>query len=957
MEIVFNNAQNHQQQAIQNIMEIISPCMNNGSVEINKLATSLQEFYKSPNGINVPIKNINEHNNIDVLMETGTGKTYTYLEMIFELNKRFGCEKFIIFLPRTSILESVKQNIKLTAKHFTSIYGKQISIYEKTNNRSNKKNNNIISNGYFKNKGEISVLLLMAQSIKNEKNLLNQSNERFFGLFNDNGINSVLAHIAALKPICILDEPHLLSGEAFLSKFMKSKNEKAEFKDCLLVRFGATFKKASVDKKGNKKNDILELSNVAYVLDSKMAFQNYLVKQISVNYQENIIKNKHNETNNIVSENLDINRTNIDKNQISTMLEIAINRHFEKEEKLFKQNIKALSLFFIENIADFKGENAFVRTEFEKLYKAKRQQIINNKNISAEYKAYLENDFDENNNLKVLGGYFSGDGKTADESEKIAVDLILKDKLKLLSLNEPLRFLFSVWALQEGWDNPNIFTLTKLSKTNSEISARQQVGRGLRLCVNNQGSRITKEFCNGDDIKFYDINCLDVVVGADESNFIANLQKEINANSFILDVESKITEEYLCNILNIKNKQARKILDLLDDYKIIDENNIIQKPINEALETSEFANKINTILKENNGIDIEKFKNAFISNSNNKHTQIKLAKENDEVGIKTNLAQEFKELWQTINKTVKLTYTDINETLLIDESVKFVLDKAKEYKSTSIIKQVYNAQNDEIEQYQESLGEIQNTKLSKEKIKELILSFTKNKKLNLPVAFCAKIFKEILQRANNQSIEMALNTSNLTEEITKIINKNLLANVSYEFGADYKFSNDDLLFNNDGSPKTSIKKSALGKFIKADTTTSEKYLYDKIIYDSDIEAKTSKENTILNSKDYGEIKVFAKLPNFKIPTPVGDYFPDFAYVIKKDSDEQIFFVCETKGYNNENSFDDNAGKIEENKIKCAEKFFEALSKELKNTNIKVIYAKRLNKQNITDIIKTTINNK
>lgn len=224
MEIVFNNAQNHQQQAIQNIMEIISPCMNNGSVEINKLATSLQEFYKSPNGINVPIKNINEHNNIDVLMETGTGKTYTYLEMIFELNKRFGCEKFIIFLPRTSILESVKQNIKLTAKHFTSIYGKQISIYEKTNNRSNKKNNNIISNGYFKNKGEISVLLLMAQSIKNEKNLLNQSNERFFGLFNDNGINSVLAHIAALKPICILDEPHLLSGETFLSKFMKSKN-------------------------------------------------------------------------------------------------------------------------------------------------------------------------------------------------------------------------------------------------------------------------------------------------------------------------------------------------------------------------------------------------------------------------------------------------------------------------------------------------------------------------------------------------------------------------------------------------------------------------------------------------------------------------------------------------------------------------------------------------------------
>lgn len=219
-----------------------------------------------------------------------------------------------------------------------------------------------------------------------------------------------------------------------------------------------------------------------------------------------------------------------------------------------------------------------------------------------------------------------------------------------------------------------------------------------------------------------------------------------------------------------------------------------------------------------------------------------------------------------------------------------MLNKAKEYKSISVIKQVYNAQNDEIEQYQESLGEIQKTKLSKEKIKELILSFTKNQKINLPVAFCAKIFKKILQQANNQSIEMALNTNNLNEEITKIINKNLLANVSYEFGADYKFSNEDLLFEYDGTPKKSIKKSALGKDIKEDIKPSEQYLYNKVICDSFIEEQTSTENADLRSEGYGEIKVFAKLPNFKIPTPIDYYFPDFAYVIKKDSGEQIFFV-------------------------------------------------------------------
>ena len=939
MEIVFNK-QTHQQNAIENIMEILAPCMKDEKVEISKLESSLREFQKRENGAKIPVKTITKHNNIDVLMETGTGKTYTYLEMIFELNKRFNCEKFVIFLPRTSILESVRQNIKLSAKHFGSIYGKQIALYEKSVSKS-KKSSNIISSGYFNNKGEISVLLLMAQSIKNEKNLLNKSNERFMGLFDESGANSVLANIAKLKPICVLDEPHLLSGDAFLSKFIRAKNDKAEFGDCLLVRFGATFKKPSVDKKGVKKDDVLELSNVAYTLDSKMAFKEYLVKQISVTSYKNMQKTKSS----IVGKNLDINTDVRDKNALSTMIEIAIIRHFEKEEILFKNGIKALSLFFIENIADFRGDEPFVKIEFERLYKQKRDEILAS-DISAEYREYLARDFDEDGELKVLGGYFSGDGKTTDESEKIAVDMILKDKIKLLSLDEPLRFLFSVWALQEGWDNPNIFTLTKLAKTNSEISARQQVGRGLRLCVNNKGARVTKDFV-GDENKFYELNCLDVVVGADESDFIERLQKEINESSYMLDIGVVIKDDDLRARLEITLKETRDILNIFYDFEVIDDNNKITKPLDEILENTEFCAKIDEILGKGGA---NKLRNAFVSSSTNKHAQVKSATSDEKIKIRTTLAREFKELWQSINKHANMIYTQIDEEKLINESAGLFCDEIRKQKSISVIKWTYNPKTDEIENTStETIEQRQGQILSKERIKEQILEFAKNQKLSLPVVFCTKLINKILKDIKDENMPRELNISNLSAKIAELINRHLLTSVSYEFGAEYDFSN-DLLFDSKGEPKESVKKAVLGKF-ESDKKPAEKYMYEKIIYDSNIENEVSQMDEKLKS---AEVRVFAKLPNFRIPTPVGDYLPDFAYVIKKASGEQIFFVSETKGYDDEVAFDDSAGQREKVKIDCARKFFDSLANELKGKNIKVIYKKRLNKQNLNDILKSTL---
>ncbi|MBF7043686.1 DEAD/DEAH box helicase, partial [Campylobacter volucris] len=247
------------------------------------------------------------------------------------------------------------------------------------------------------------------------------------------------------------------------------------------------------------------------------------------------------------------------------LLKNAINLHFEKEEKLFNQNIKALSLFFIPNILDFRGDNPFIKNKFEELYKEKRKQILSTK-LDKSYREYLEKDFDEDGNLKVHQGYFSGDKGSVDEKEAYGVKLILEDKEKLLSFDTSLRFIFSVWALQEGWDNPNIFTLTKLSNSSSQISIHQQVGRGLRLCVNDKGKRITHSYLDFNDDKFYNINYLDILVSAREFNYIENLQKEIINSSFAFD--NKILEKtFLEKLLNVD--LANDLVYILKKLKLI----------------------------------------------------------------------------------------------------------------------------------------------------------------------------------------------------------------------------------------------------------------------------------------------------------------------------------------------------------------------------------------------------
>ena len=892
--------QDYQQDCINNIINLLKD-FDFKKHDANNLKEVFNNFLKDK----VSAFGLSDKLNIDILMETGTGKTFTYLNLIFEINKIYKQNKFIIFVPRKAILESVKQNIKLTKDYFYNQYKKHLKTYV----YSDIKSLSAIVNHYIKNKEELSVLILTNSSIDKSANILNRNSESLFNT------QSIFENIAELKPISIIDEPHLLKGEAFSKYFNKIKT--------LYFRFGATFPKDSD----------FSLSNVAYCLDSISAFRNYLVKQIRVhtigrdNQSPFLLSTNtkikqavfsyfnfgiEKQTKIYIGEDLgkldlrfkgiSLNKISQDKvylsngeiiekqktyklenNEITNLLNKAIDLHFEKEEKLFKDNIKALSLFFIPNIEDFRGEKPFIKEEFERLYKQKRAKILK-QDLSKEYRDYLEKDFDKDFNLKVHEGYFSGDIKNKEDREADGVKMILEEKEKLLSFDYPLRFIFSVWALQEGWDNPNIFTLTKIASSSSDTSRHQQVGRGLRICVNNEGKRINHKYLNYNDNEFFDINYLDMLISGEERGFIEGLQREIIEASFtlggdILDRDSLIK-------LGLNQREVGRFTMTLEDLGLIefDEDNDNYKIVSSIYDGIAENETIKNLLKDKFYRILEAFKEPT-----NKHSQIiNSNKKEEKIKIKKNLAKEFKELWQTINKRAILTYNNINKDILLKEITKRFNNEKIEKEKIIYEKKVYDTKHNKI--ITEEVKSFAIKDYSKIlKIEDLILDFSNDE--GIPIKFLIEIYNNLNKENFINSPKKAFET--LKYIIKEELHKNLLLSVSYDF-CENSFSNSsfingyDILYNKDGTPKEDIEKFKLGRYITKDKKPSENYLYEKAVWDSKIEEEVIlEENRLIDDKT---LEVFAKLPKFKIPTPYKDYEPDFAYLLKNKNNQKILFI-------------------------------------------------------------------
>nr|WP_232255897.1 type III restriction-modification system endonuclease [Helicobacter pylori] len=893
--------------------------------------------------------------NCDILMETGTGKTFCFLECVYALHKNYHLSKFIVLVPRNAIKLGVLKSIEITREFFKSEYSNtHLESYENAERF-------ILASNH-----KCCVLVMTDAAFNKKDNIINQSCLENTNLFN--GAKSYMQALASIRPIVIIDEPHKFLGD-------KTKKYLEQLNALITLRFGATFKD--------------DYHNLIYALDSKKAFDNGLVKSISVasvgesdeyflelkeaNKKQNEATinytNLENKTQSVkvkTHDNLgalthisaleDYIVENITKNEVrflngvnllldqkepfsyfvegeqEVMLKEAIKSHFEREEGLFKKGIKALCMVFISGVNSYLSENeqpVKLALLFEKLYQQELEEVLK-KPLDENYRAYLERAREDIK--RVHGGYFAKSKKEGDEAK--AIELILKEKEKLLSFDSDLRFIFSQWALQEGWDNPNVMTICKLAPSHSNITKLQQIGRGLRLAVNDKGERITKEHADFDFV-----NELVVIVPQVEGDFVGAIQQEISEHSLIkqsfsggeLEKSGMVKKGYYGALFE-------KLEGLGFGEKTDDENFKLTLNQNEFLKK---APELET-LKNETYLDFEKLKdflkdrlvgNLRVRNKNERKTEkIKINKEN---------FKKFETLWAGLNHQARIAYA-IDSESLIDEIVKKInasfnvsskkisvtTHKKVEMMGNNATTETFERENACVWSLHEFISALSNkVKLSFKSVAKVLENIDENK------------FNEI--KKNEQE-----GLKRLEELFLEAIYQNIEDKISYQMReTTIKNRKNDAFYDEKGEIREFLNGSlGADKYEIKNSSTQEKCLYENFMQvDSEIE-----KDTIEESNDT-KIIVFGKLPRVKIPIGLNQtYSPDFGYVVE-NNDKKVLLVVETKGVDKKSEL----RPEEERKISTAKKFFEALKKQ----GVNIEYETKLNKDQLSALINEVLNRK
>lgn len=994
MELILQSSLPHQQKAVDAVADVFKDTWVKSPVH----------YYSNPeitifkDGVGDNIRSIQATNkipheyggytheptclNLDIKMETGTGKTYVYVQTMFELHKRYGINKFIVAVPTLPIKAGARQFMEdeYVKRHFRDVcgYDAEIDLLTLEPPKKKKKGRQYFPaavsefvKGSCQDTKKIFVLLVNMQLLKDAKNyILSRDDygnvvEGFYRPYNA---------LKATRSFVIIDEPHKFSREQKAFSIIQT-----EIAPQCIIRFGATFPEVTIGKGKNKKT-IKDYQNLLYDLNACQSFNRGLIKGVAKEHFEpisqknekiklmSVTKNdsatfQHkqedsptrsfqlrigdslsqiaDELTGLTIQTIDKNSIELSNGQIKTvgeemdvnvfmssyqeqMIRLALERHFETERHNFSSRtfkIKTLALFFIDDITSYRksedGKKPYILETFERLLKEKLKDTIGKLSEQEnEYREYLEASL---KNIRAChAGYFAQDNSSSDESIAEEVNDILNGKKQLLSFvdkdGNPMlrRFLFSKWTLKEGWDNPNVFTIAKLRSSGSDISKLQEVGRGLRLPVDECGNRISNEEFT-----------LNYIVDFTEADFAKKLVEQIN---------SEIPESVTLSLEIIQQ--------------------VVQKMGTDAtilfveLLTKKYVDLKYNIIPENKSSFFEEYP-LFKSGLESGKVKDRNSKPNHPVKIRKARFEELRELWEKLNQRYTIWYDpDLNveiekalDTILetgniftdrvissrrdivvsdgnymssnSDSGVQYTINQALPY--GVFLKRVSDATNISLEKihsaicrYTKKSGKIKDSHFNEQAISALVQAFTDWKIETLQGRFRYK-------KTNCSTGATALTYA-------------------------------------DGSVRDEIAQGRIGVKMKGGDA-AEKYLYDAKAYDSPLELEDIESDIDGGLSEIAEVVVYGKIPRSSIAIPTiagGTYSPDFMYVVKKaNGDKELNIVVETKDVENKSTL----RGVEAAKIKCAEIFFKNLSAQGYNVHFRT----QLNNKKMLQIVKDVLN--
>ncbi|WP_300409566.1 DEAD/DEAH box helicase family protein [Lagierella sp.] len=911
---------------------------------------------------------------LDIEMETGTGKTYVYIKTMFELNRKYGWSKFIVVVPSIAIREGVKKSFEMTGDHFMEEYQKKVRFFVYDSKNLNQ------LDSYSSNSG-INCMIINMQAFNTSLKEGGRSKDAriIYSKRDEFGSRRPIDVIKANNPILILDEPQKMGGKA-TQKALKNFNplftlnysathskkhnlvyaldavdaynqklvKKIEVKGFKVKNFRGTDKylylesiilspkeppKARIEfeiaykKSINRETRILSVDDNLYELSNEMEqYKGYRISDIDpIQGTVSFINGETIKKGDLVG---DVSEKDMRRIQIRE----TILSHFEKEEQLFNKGIKTLSLFFIDEVSKYRQydeEGNELLGEYGEIFEREYTDILNDyiTIFDTPYQKYLKNIEVENTHK----GYFSIDKKGRSINSKVkrgsdvsddisAYDLILKNKERLLSFDEPTRFIFSHSALREGWDNPNVFQICTLKHGTSTIMKRQEVGRGLRICVDSDGERMDQERLGSSQV--HKINKLTVIASESYKDFVNDLQKEIKENLY--DRPRKASIDYFegKNVIldgnnhSVTVQEASMIYQYLvkNDYISMDGNDTITEKYHEDLKNNNLADLPKELLLMGESI------HKLIQSVFNDSILDDMIDDGNETKIRDNdfnenfYKKEFQTLWSYINH--KYAYTvSFDSDELIKKAIKSIDNDLYVSKLQYTISRSEQREDLTADCVKEgtSFESARSRTVSLEHFETSQIKYDLIGKISELTILTRKTVVEILKGIRPDKFEMYKNNpEEFISKVSRLIKEQkatmIVEHISY----------DEIDGKYDTSIFTSEKNSSLEKAFQA-----KKHIQPYVFTDGSAEKSVERQFAEdLDGAD--EVCVYAKLPRgFSIPTPVGNYSPDWAIAFKAGTVKHIFFIAETKGTMESLQL----RPIEKAKISCARKLFNHLSTE------------------------------